>query len=88
LIFQIKEETTISESLLPTQDGGNSSDTEVDSFKTKEERSWMFMVTEMKRTETSLCGTSMVDSTNNGILSMLINIQRIQPRVNSTKTSV
>jgi hypothetical protein len=53
LRFQTKEETINSEYHLPTQDGGNSSDIKEDSFKTKEERSWMFMVAEIRRTEIS-----------------------------------
>jgi hypothetical protein len=87
LLFQTVEETVNSELLEPTQDGGNSSDTEEHSLSTKEERLWISMETEMKRTETSSFGTNTVDSTSNGIASTRTNIQENQPRDNSTKIS-
>jgi hypothetical protein len=42
----------------------------------------------MLKTETSLSGTDIRDSTNNGTSSMLMNTQRNQRRENSTRTSV
>jgi hypothetical protein len=42
----------------------------------------------MKKTEISSYGRDIMDSTNNGTLSMLTNGREIQERENSTKTSV
>jgi hypothetical protein len=82
-------ETATSE-LRPTahQDGGNSGDTKVPILSTKKERSSMSQEPKMMKTETSLPGTSIRETTRNGTSSMLMNIQKSQPRVNSTKTSV
>jgi hypothetical protein len=86
--FQIVEETANSELEEPHQDGGNSSDTKTDGLSMREERLWMSMVAEMMKTETSLFGINMVDSTSNGTSSIKINGREIQERENSTKTSV
>jgi hypothetical protein len=71
-----------------TQDGGNSSDQTVLSSLMIKERSSMFKVLLMLKTETLLFTPNMERSTNNGILSTLINTQKSQRRVSSTKTSV
>jgi len=47
----------------------------------------MSMVDKMLRTETSLYGPSTVDSTRNGTLFMLMNIQMSQERENSMRDS-
>jgi hypothetical protein len=57
-------------------------------LSTRKERLSMFQVEEMMRTETSSHGRSIADLTNNGTLSMPMNIQLNQLRENSTKTSV
>jgi len=46
----------------------------------REERSLIFMVVLMMKTETSLPGISTLDSTNNGTSSMLMSIQKSQRR--------
>jgi hypothetical protein len=54
----------------------------------REERFWMSKETLTKKTNKLFHGRNMEDSTNNGTSSMLINIQEIQRRANSTETSV
>jgi hypothetical protein len=71
-----------------TQDGGKCSEWKVNSLLTFEiERSWMSQETEIKKDKTFTCGRNTVDSTNNGILSMLTNGRENQRRVNSTKST-
>jgi hypothetical protein len=80
--------TTFVLKLTAHQDGGNSGDMKELTLSTRKERLSMFQVEEMMRTETSSHGRSIADLTNNGTLSMPMNIQLNQPRENSTKTSV
>jgi hypothetical protein len=74
-----------SDVLLPTQDGGNSSDTRELSLSTKEERFLTSVETLTKRTETLRSTTRMVDSTNNGTLFTLMNGRVNQRKENSMK---
>jgi len=77
-----------SEPLQPsTQDGGNCSELKVHSLSMREERSSMFQVALMLKTEISSFGTSMERSTSNGMSSTLMNTQRNQRRENSTRSS-
>jgi len=59
----------------------------VHSLSTREERSWMSKEMLMARTKTFKYGTSMVNSTNNGMLSILMNGRENQAKENSMKTS-
>jgi hypothetical protein len=72
---------------LSTQDGGNSSDMKKDILSMSKERSSMSKEEEITKMPTSLYGTNIRDSTNNGILSTLMNTQMSQKRENLTKTS-
>jgi hypothetical protein len=76
-----------SDVLLPTQDGGNSSDTRELSLSTKKERFLTSVETLTKRTETLRFTTRMVESTNNGILFMLTNGRVNQRKESSMKIS-
>jgi hypothetical protein len=68
-----------------TQDGGNSSDLKELSLSTKKERSSMSKEVLMERIRTSWFTTNMERSTNNGISSMLTNIQKSQRRESLTR---
>jgi hypothetical protein len=78
----------MSDAQLPTQDGGKCSDTKVLQSSMKEERSWKFKETLIKRTETSVSTSNKMDSGNNGTLSMLTNGRENQEKESSMKTSV
>jgi hypothetical protein len=54
----------------------------------KEERSWKFKETLIKRTETSVSTSNKMDSGNNGTLSMLTNGRENQEKESSMKISV
>jgi hypothetical protein len=76
-----------SDVLLPTQDGGNSSDIKVLKLSTRKVRLLKFKVNLITKTETLLLEIEITKSTNNGILSMLMNGRENQPKVNSTRDS-
>lgn len=69
-----------------TPDGSNFSDINHLMLSTKEERWWMFKEDMIEMVKTSLCTRNMEDSTNNGILSMLMKCQQNQRNVKWTKT--
>jgi hypothetical protein len=54
----------------------------------KEERSWKFKETLIKRTEILVSTSNRMDFGNNGTLSMLMNGRENLEKENSTKTSV
>jgi hypothetical protein len=76
------------DALQPIQDGGKSSDTQTDLYKTKRARYWISLETLMPRIETSLFTPNMEESTNFGTSSMSTNGRESQEKENSTKTSV
>jgi hypothetical protein len=78
----------MSDAQLPTQDGGKCSDTKVPQSSMREERSWKFKETSIKRTETLVSTSNKMDFGNNGTLFMLMNGKENQEREISTKTSV
>jgi len=70
---------TISElHLASLQDGGKCLEKREISSSTRREKFWMFQVVSMPKTEMSLSTTSMVKSTRDGRLSMLMNTQMNQ----------
>ena len=73
---------------LPIQDGGKSSDTQTDSYKTKRVKYWTYLEMLMLKIETSSFTPSMEESTNFGTSSMSTNGRESQEKENSTKTSV
>jgi hypothetical protein len=77
-----------SDALLPTLDGGKCSDTKVPQSSMREERSWKFKETLIKRTETSVSTSNKMDFGNNGTLSMLTNGRENQEKEILTKISI
>jgi len=89
-IFQVMEETMISISEpMPHQLGTTCGNFKVHSLSIQRTaKSSMFMEEPIKKTEMLLSGTNTEESTNNGMLSSPVNIQKIQRRENSTRTTV
>jgi hypothetical protein len=81
------EDQQTSDALLPTQDGGNYSDTKVLSLSMRKERFLMSAVMLIKKTETLKFTTRTVELTNNGILCTLMNGRVSQRKENSMKIS-
>lgn len=71
----------------PMPDGGNYSDTKTDSSSTRKESYWMSTEAVIQKTEMLSHGTSMVESTNNGISSTPMTWNQSQPRDKWVKTS-
>jgi hypothetical protein len=78
LISNPTEVQAISDVLLPTQDGGNSSDTRVLTLLMREEKFWKLSAMLIKRTETLESILKEMVFINNGTLSMLMN-GRVNP---------
>jgi hypothetical protein len=72
---------------LPTQDGGNSSDTKEPMLSTREEKFLKSKVTSTLRTETSVSTTQLEVFTKSGISSMLMNGKVNQEKENLTRSS-
>jgi len=87
LIFNPMETQLISDVLQPTPGGGNYSDTKELMLLMREERSYMYKETKIKKTEILRSRIETMVSINNGILYMLTNGKVNQAKVNSMKTS-
>jgi len=70
-----------------TQDGGNSSDTKEFQLSMRKARSLKSKAMLIKKTETLVSTHRTMESTNNGILSMLMNGRENQERENLTRSS-
>jgi hypothetical protein len=83
LISNLTVDQLISDAQLPTQDGGNSSDTKVPQLSTRKERSLKFKEELIKKIEILVSTLKRTPSINNSTLSMLMNGRVNQPRENS-----
>jgi hypothetical protein len=87
LTFKATVDQIILDALLPTQDGGNFSDTKIPTLSTREERLSKFKVILIKRTGTLKSRIRTTESTNNGTLSMLTSGRENQVKESLTRSS-
>jgi len=88
LISKVMVDPQIWDAQLPTQDGGNYSDTKMQVSSTKKERFLISKDQSMPKTETSLSMVNTERSTNNGTSFTLMNGKVIQRKENWIKTLV
>jgi hypothetical protein len=65
------EDQAISKSGKQMLDGSNFSNIKIVILSMKKVKQWMYQEQRIRKTKTSKCGKNIMDSTNNGILSIL-----------------
>jgi hypothetical protein len=80
LVFRATEDTAMLDTKLLTQDGGRCSNTRMATSSTRRARFLMYTVDLIMKLDKLLSGTNTMDSTNNGILCMLMNKRQSQRR--------